>query len=151
MARDGVFFEFAMRIHPRFRSPSGALVFLGSLGALLALTGTFQELYSLFVFGEWIFFGSAQESVETMIFGRFLHFVIYDSAAAVAVGMWEAAFCAASQAWRAGRKMPSQNSLSRPPSVISTANSRISGIFGGFSPFRPAFGAKCVILKTRLI
>jgi len=55
MARDGVFFEFAMRIHPRFRSPSGALVFLGSLGALLALTGTFQELYSLFVFGEWIF------------------------------------------------------------------------------------------------
>ncbi len=95
--------------------------------------------------------GSAQESVATMIFGRFLHFVIYDSAAAVAVGMWEAAFCAASQAWRAGRKMPSQNSLSRPPSVISTANSRISGIFGGFSPFRPAFGAKCVILKTRLI
>lgn len=55
MARDGVFFEFATRIHPRFRSPSGAFVFLGSLGALLALTGTFQELYSLFVFGEWIF------------------------------------------------------------------------------------------------
>lgn len=55
MARDGVFFEFATRIHPRFRSPSGALVFLGTLGALLALTGTFQELYSLFVFGEWIF------------------------------------------------------------------------------------------------
>jgi hypothetical protein len=86
-----------------------------------------------------------------MIFGRFLHFVIYDSAAAVAVGMWEAAFCAAFQAWRAGRKMPSQNSLSRPPSVISTANSRISGIFGGFSLFRPAFGAKWVIPKTRLI
>jgi hypothetical protein len=48
-----------------------------------------------------------------MIFGWFLHFVIYDSAAAVAVGMWEAAFCAASQAWRAGRKMPSQNSFAQ--------------------------------------
>jgi hypothetical protein len=86
-----------------------------------------------------------------MIFGWFLHFVIYDSAAAVAVGMWEAAFCAAFQAWRAGRKMPSQNSLSGPPSLISTANSRISGTFGGFSPFRPAFGTKCEILKIRLI
>jgi APA family basic amino acid/polyamine antiporter len=55
MARDGVFFQFARRVHPRFHSPSGAVVFLGSLGALLALTGTYEELYSLFVFGEWIF------------------------------------------------------------------------------------------------
>lgn len=55
MARDGLFFPFAAHIHPRFRSPSGALAFLGLLGALLALTGTFEELYSLFVFGEWIF------------------------------------------------------------------------------------------------
>jgi basic amino acid/polyamine antiporter, APA family len=56
MARDGVFFQFARRIHPSFRTPSGSLVFLGSLGALLALTGTYEELYSLFVFAVWIFF-----------------------------------------------------------------------------------------------
>ncbi|HXY50258.1 MAG TPA: amino acid permease [Terriglobales bacterium] len=56
MARDGVFFRFAERIQPSFRSPSGALIFLGSLGALLALTGTYEELYSLFVFAVWIFF-----------------------------------------------------------------------------------------------
>ena len=55
MARDGVFFQFARQVHPRFHSPSGAVVFLGSLAGLLALTGTFEELYSLFVFGEWIF------------------------------------------------------------------------------------------------
>jgi len=55
MARDRVFFQFARRIHPRFHSPSGAVVFLGVLAALLALTGTFEELYSLFIFGEWIF------------------------------------------------------------------------------------------------
>jgi APA family basic amino acid/polyamine antiporter len=56
MARDGVFFHFAERIHPRFRTPSGALIFLGSIGALLALSGSFEELYSLFVFAVWIFF-----------------------------------------------------------------------------------------------
>ncbi len=56
MARDGVFFQFATRIQPRFRTPSGALIFLGSVATLLALTGTFEELYSLFVFAVWIFF-----------------------------------------------------------------------------------------------
>ena len=56
MARDGVFFKFAERLHPRFRTPTGALIFLGAIAALLALTGTFEELYSLFVFAVWIFF-----------------------------------------------------------------------------------------------
>jgi len=56
MARDGVFFGFAKRTHPTRHSPTGALVFLGSIAALLALTGTFEELYSLFVFAVWIFF-----------------------------------------------------------------------------------------------
>jgi APA family basic amino acid/polyamine antiporter len=32
------------------------LIFLGCVAALLALTGTFEELYSLFVFAVWIFF-----------------------------------------------------------------------------------------------
>lgn len=56
MARDGVFFRFAAHMHPVFRTPSGSLVFLGALAALLAFTGTFEELYSLFVFAVWIFF-----------------------------------------------------------------------------------------------
>jgi amino acid transporter len=56
MARDAVFFRFAERVHPTFRTPSGALLFLGSIAALLALSGTFEELYSLFVFAVWIFF-----------------------------------------------------------------------------------------------
>jgi amino acid transporter len=56
MARDGVFFPFAGRLHPSFRTPSGSLVFLGSIAALLALSGTYEELYSLFVFAVWIFF-----------------------------------------------------------------------------------------------
>jgi basic amino acid/polyamine antiporter, APA family len=56
MARDGVFFHFAQRIHPSFRTPSGSLILLGSIAALLALSGTYEELYSLFVFAVWIFF-----------------------------------------------------------------------------------------------
>ena len=56
MARDGVFFQFAKRIHPSFSTPTGALFFLGTVATLLALTGTFEELYSLFVFAVWIFF-----------------------------------------------------------------------------------------------
>jgi APA family basic amino acid/polyamine antiporter len=56
MARDGVFFKFAERVNPTTHTPTGSLIFLGSIGALLALTGTYEELYSLFVFAVWIFF-----------------------------------------------------------------------------------------------
>jgi len=56
MARDGRFFRFAEHLHPSFRTPTGSLVFLGSLAAVLALTGTYEELYSLFIFAVWIFF-----------------------------------------------------------------------------------------------
>jgi amino acid transporter len=56
MARDRVFFRFAERVDPCFHTPSGALIFLGSVAALLALSGTYEELYSLFVFAVWIFF-----------------------------------------------------------------------------------------------
>lgn len=56
MARDGVFFRFAERIHPSFHTPSGSLIFLGCVASVLALTGTFEELYSLFIFAVWIFF-----------------------------------------------------------------------------------------------
>jgi APA family basic amino acid/polyamine antiporter len=56
MARDGVFFKFAANIHPRLRTPSGSLIFLACVATVLALTGTFEQLYSLFVFAAWIFF-----------------------------------------------------------------------------------------------
>lgn len=55
MARDGVFFKFAARVQPTFRTPSGALFFQGTVAALLALSGTFEELLSLVIFALWIF------------------------------------------------------------------------------------------------
>jgi basic amino acid/polyamine antiporter, APA family len=56
LSRSGLFFAFAGRVQPRHRSPHGALLFLGTLGALVALTGTFEQLFSLYIFAIWIFF-----------------------------------------------------------------------------------------------
>ena len=56
MSRDGLFFRFTERVHPSFHTPTGSLLFLGAIATLLALSGTFEELYSLFVFAVWIFF-----------------------------------------------------------------------------------------------
>jgi APA family basic amino acid/polyamine antiporter len=57
MARDGLFFRVVRGVHPKFRTPGRALVFQGILASLLALTGTFEDLYSLFIFAAWIFYG----------------------------------------------------------------------------------------------
>jgi len=38
MARDGLFFKFAERVQPTFRSPSGGLLLVGAVAALLALS-----------------------------------------------------------------------------------------------------------------
>jgi APA family basic amino acid/polyamine antiporter len=59
MARDGIFFEIAGGIHPKFRTPGRALIFQGVLASLMALTGTFEELTNLFIFAGWIFYGFA--------------------------------------------------------------------------------------------
>ena len=55
MARDGLFFKFAERVQPTFRSPSGGLLFVGAVAALLALTGSYEELFSLVIFALWTF------------------------------------------------------------------------------------------------
>ena len=57
MACGGNFFDFAKRIQPKFRTPSGALLFQGCMTSALVLTGTYQELYSYEIFAVWIFFG----------------------------------------------------------------------------------------------
>ena len=50
------YFRVTGTVHPRFRTPGGALIFQGTLAGLMALTGTFEELTSLFVFAAWIFY-----------------------------------------------------------------------------------------------
>lgn len=59
MARDGLFFRVAGGIHPKFRTPANALIFQAVLACVFALTGTFEDLTSLFIFSGWIFYGMA--------------------------------------------------------------------------------------------
>jgi basic amino acid/polyamine antiporter, APA family len=66
MARDGIFFRKTARIHPKFRTPGGALVFECALASVFALTGTFEDLTSLFIFAAWIFYGLAVVSMMRM-------------------------------------------------------------------------------------
>ena len=57
MGRDGLFFRFTGVVDPLRHTPGGALVFQAYLAGILALTGTFEDLFSLFIFAQWIFYG----------------------------------------------------------------------------------------------
>jgi len=57
MAADGVFFPAMARLHPRYRTPTIAIVFQGAWATLLVLSGTYGQLLDYVVFGDWIFFG----------------------------------------------------------------------------------------------
>lgn len=57
MARDGVFFARFAHVHPRYGTPAAAVVLLSVWSALLAATGTFEQLLTYVVFAGWIFYG----------------------------------------------------------------------------------------------
>jgi APA family basic amino acid/polyamine antiporter len=57
MAADGVFFKGLAQLHPRYRTPAGAIAFMGAWSIVLALSGTYAQLLDYVVFGDWIFFG----------------------------------------------------------------------------------------------
>jgi APA family basic amino acid/polyamine antiporter len=57
MAADGLFFERFARLHPRFRTPVPAIVFMGVWSAVLVYTGQYGALLDYATFGDWIFFG----------------------------------------------------------------------------------------------
>jgi basic amino acid/polyamine antiporter, APA family len=63
MARDGLFFRVTDGIHPQFRTPSGAIVFQAILACIMVLTGQFEDLFSLFIFAQWIFYALSVASV----------------------------------------------------------------------------------------
>ena len=63
MARDGVFFERLAVVHPRFGTPAFAIVALAIWSAVLAMSGTFEQLLTYVVFAGWIFYGLGAMSV----------------------------------------------------------------------------------------
>jgi APA family basic amino acid/polyamine antiporter len=58
MAGDGLFFPSLARLHPRYRTPTAAILFQGGWAVILTLTGRYGDLLDYVVFGDWIFFGS---------------------------------------------------------------------------------------------
>jgi APA family basic amino acid/polyamine antiporter len=67
MASDGLFFPRLARLHPRYRTPTAAIVFQCAWGIILTLTGRYGDLLDYVVFGDWIFFGS---TAATLFFFR---------------------------------------------------------------------------------
>jgi basic amino acid/polyamine antiporter, APA family len=66
MARDGLFFRIVRGVDARFHTPARSLVFQGILASILALTGTFEDLYSLFIFAAWIFYALQTAAVFSL-------------------------------------------------------------------------------------
>ena len=63
MARDGLFFQRLATVHPRFGTPSLAIIAMCAWAMLLALTGTFEQLLTYVVFTGWIFYGLGAASI----------------------------------------------------------------------------------------
>ncbi|MFY2559301.1 APC family permease [Corallococcus terminator] len=58
MAADGLFFPWMARLHPRYHTPSAAIVFQAVWAILLTSTGTYGELLDYVVFADWLVFGA---------------------------------------------------------------------------------------------
>ncbi len=63
MARDGVFFARLATVDARFGTPVFAIVSLAVWSAVLAVSGTFEQLLTYVVFAGWIFYGLGALSI----------------------------------------------------------------------------------------
>ena len=51
MAVDGAFFQKMAQVHPKWRTPAFSLIGLGIWGAILTLSGRYNQLYTYVMFG----------------------------------------------------------------------------------------------------
>ncbi len=58
MARDGLFFKSAARIHPRYQTPGVSILLQGAWSAMLVWSGSFDQLTDMLVFASFIFYGA---------------------------------------------------------------------------------------------
>jgi APA family basic amino acid/polyamine antiporter len=64
MARDGYFFHAMAEVHPRFHTPSTAIIVQATMAIALTLFArTFQQLFSLAIYAEWLFYMLAASTV----------------------------------------------------------------------------------------
>ncbi|SFB98227.1 APC family permease [Spirosoma endophyticum] len=58
MARDGLFFKAAAIIHPRYKTPSVAILLQSVWSVVLVWSGSFDQLTDMLVFASFIFYGA---------------------------------------------------------------------------------------------
>ncbi|MGH9660386.1 MAG: APC family permease, partial [Bryobacteraceae bacterium] len=63
MARDGLFFSAAARVHPGYRTPAVAILGLSAWAALLVLSGRYDQLLDYVIFASWILYGMTTAAV----------------------------------------------------------------------------------------
>ncbi len=64
VARDGYFFNALAEVHPRFHTPSLAIVVQAIMAIVLLLVGgAFKDLFSLAIFAEWLFYMIAASTI----------------------------------------------------------------------------------------
>jgi APA family basic amino acid/polyamine antiporter len=56
MARDRLLFQWAGKIHPRYGTPSRAIILQAVWSSVLVITGSYRILFTRVVYTEWIFF-----------------------------------------------------------------------------------------------
>lgn len=63
MARDGLFFRAFGTVHPEHRSPATSIIWLSMWGAILVLSGGYDELFTYVIFASWILYGMTAAAV----------------------------------------------------------------------------------------
>jgi APA family basic amino acid/polyamine antiporter len=64
VARDGYFFRTLAEVHPRFLTPGNSLIVQAILScALLLMVSRFQQLFSIAIFAEWLFYMVAASTI----------------------------------------------------------------------------------------
>jgi APA family basic amino acid/polyamine antiporter len=56
MARDGLFFKPAAKVHPKFLTPGNSVIMLCLWSSVVVLSGWFDDLYNFVIFGSWILY-----------------------------------------------------------------------------------------------
>lgn len=68
MARDGLFFRWCARVHPRFHTPHLALLVQGAWAVILVAAGTYEQLFTFAIFTAFVFY--ALTALAVVVFRR---------------------------------------------------------------------------------
>ena len=56
MAKDGLFFKSFSKVHPKYHSPSVAVIWQGIIASILCVSGTYEQLYTYVIFSTLLFY-----------------------------------------------------------------------------------------------